>query len=378
MVDSKILSEFKKPFTTVELCKDSGIVLVNENADPKYVKKIRIWNLAEAFTVYGLVLIIIWVSMLDTSLWWMWAGLGSLLIWIFILTPLVHYKYEKDLFLTEEQKARGKWFYVFECRGLGSPRRYYFSVNGEKPQLKEYFKTILALTIFIDVLFISLLVYYDAIATQLLGGLASNIGAKIVIEVGLIVAIDFVLIFIAYPVMLRLDNFHPSIKFMVAFIIITIPLVILFNLFFQAVEPTLGPALASNPYMNFRGDPAAVRLRNLNALAVMAQWSGYVFWGWLQQLLFLSVFNTYFARGFDIRKPKQRILACLCTATFFGLIHVPNFWLGLFTFISGFVWALYFMQERNLMAMGIIHGLGGTLANQLTPINFSVGPSQVA
>ncbi len=378
MIASKLLSEFKKPFTKVELCKDSGIVLVNEKADPAYVKKIRMWNLVEAFTVYGLILLIVWLSMLDTSLWWMWAGLGCLLVWIFILTPLVHYKYEKDLFLTEEQKARGKWFYFFECRGLGSPRRYYFSVNGQKPQLKENFKTILALTLFLDVLFIALLVYYDDIATQMLGGLAVNVGAKIAIEVALIVVVDLVLIFVAYPVMLRLDNFHPSFKFMIAFIIFTIPLIILFNLFFQAVEPTLGPELANNPYMNFQGDSAAVRLKNLNTLAVMAQWSGYVFWGWLQQMLFLSVFNTYFARGFDIRKRKQLILACLCTASFFALIHIPNFWLSLFTFISGFVWALYFMQERNLMAMGIIHGFGGTLLNKLAPINFSVGPSQIA
>lgn len=189
--------------------------------------------------------------------------------------------------------------------------------------------------------------------------------------------LDLVLIFIAYPVMLRLDNFHASVKFIIAFLIFTIPLILIFNLFFQVVEPILGPILADNPYMNFRGDPAAVRLATLNIVEVLAQWSGYVFWGWLQQMLFLSVYNTYFARAFDIREKKQLYYSSFCTALFFGLIHIPNFWLSLFTFISGFVWAMFFVQERNLMAMGIMHGFGGTLLNKLVPINFSVGPSQV-
>ena len=373
-----IIEEIKEPFTEVNLDYESGIVLVNEEADPAYVKKIRIWNLIESFTIYGLILLIVWTSMLDTSLWWLWAGLGFILIWTLFLTPLIHYKYEKDLFLTEEQQARGIWFYWFECRGLGSPRRYYFEVDGEEPLLKQNLKPIMILTIFIDILFIALVIDYPAEAEQILGGISGGIIPLPIMAVIFLILLDALLIFLAYPVMLRLDNFRQSYKFMLAFIVIAIPLIFLFNLFFQLVEPLLGPILADNPYMNFRGDPAATRLANFNIISVMGQWSGYIFWGWLQQLLFLSVFNTYFARGFDIREKKQRLYACLCSALFFGLIHIPNFWLSMFTFISGFFWALYFMQCRNLFAMGIVHGFGGTLLNKLAPINFSVGPSQVS
>lgn len=372
------IKQLMEPFKEVNICEDSGIAIMNEDANPNYVKKIRLWNLIEAFTVYGLILLIVWTSMLDTSLWWLWAGLGALLLWTLILTPIIHYKYEKNIFLTEEQQNRGIWFYVFECRGLGSPKRYYFSVDGEEPYIKKYFSQIIIVTLFLDILFIGALIGYDAEVSQMLGPIAENLVAKIFLEISLIALVDFLLIFLAYPVMFRLDNFNGSVKFIIAFIIFTIPFILLFNLFFQLVEPSLSPILGDNPYFGFQGDSAAERLASLDLIVVMAQWAGYVFWGWLQQLLFLGVFNTYFARAFRIREKKQRLLACLCSASFFGLIHIPNFWLSFFTFISGFIWALFFMQSRNLWAMGIIHGLGGTLLNKLAPINFSVGPSEVA
>lgn len=378
MDSSELFNELKKPFTEVNICEDSGIVALNEDVDPSHLKKIRMWNLIEAIVSYGLTLLIIWTSMLDTNLWWMWAGLGGMLIWLFFLSPIIHYKYEKEIFLTEEQQKRGVWFYFFECRGLGSAKRYYFSVDGEEPLAKKHLKKIIGLTIFLDVLFIIAAIEFDPEITEMLGDLGQNIAIKVLVDIALLVVIDAALIFLAYPVMLRLDNFGPSLKFIIAFIIITIPLILLFNLMFQLIEPTLGPLLEGNPYMSFRGDTAAERLLNLDLIAVGGQWAGYVFWGWLQQMLFLSVFNTFFARAFEIRERKGLILAAFCTALYFGLIHIPNFWLSLFTFISGFVWALYFMQERNLMAMGIVHGFGGTLLNKLAPISFSVGPSEVA
>ena len=211
-MDVSELLNVKKAFTEVNICEDSGIVLMNEDADPNYVKKIRLWNLLEGFLVYGLILLIVWASMLDTSLWWMWAGLGGLLIWTLILTPIIHYKYEKDLFLTEEQKERGIWFYVFECRGLGSAKRYFFSVDGEEPNIKRHYKTLIALTIFIDILFIALFVEYDDVANEILGGLATNVAIKVLLEIVVILILDAVLLFLAYPVIScknrREDNSH--------------------------------------------------------------------------------------------------------------------------------------------------------------------------
>ena len=53
-----------------------------------------------------------------------------------------------------------------------------------------------------------------------------------------------------------------------------------------------------------------------------------------------------------------------------------------FTMILGFVISWLYMKDgnRNLLAIGVIHGLGGTMANELftgAPIKFSVGPSSV-
>ncbi|MGQ4873937.1 MAG: CPBP family glutamic-type intramembrane protease [Promethearchaeia archaeon] len=375
---NRFLQDIKSVFTEINLDYNSGIVVVNDSVDPSYLKKIRIWNLVEGFSIYGLILLIVWTSMLDTSLWWMWAGLGSILIWILFLTPLIHYKFEKDIFLTEEQKKRGIWFYWCECRGLGSPKRYYFSVNGEKPQIKEHFKKIIILVIFIDLLFASLLYTYPSEAQSILSRMINAQIPIVILYIIFFILIDILMIFIMFPLMLRLDNFGASFKFIIAFIILSIPLIIAFNFMFQILEQTVAAFFEPNPYMRFREPSAAERWANFNIIAFFSQWSGYIFWGWLQQLLFLSVFNTYFARGFDIRKKSGLIACCLFTALFFALIHIPNFWLSLFTFIPGFFWSLYFVQARNLFAMGFVHGFGGSLLNKLVPINFSVGPSQVS
>ncbi len=372
-------SLIKSAFTEVEIDQNSGVILQNEDADPRYIKKIRLWNLIEPITVYGLIHLIMWTSWLDMSVWWMWAGFGALLLWSLIFSPIIHYKYEKDVFLTEEQKARGVWFYFFECRGFGSPKRYYFSVDGDPPLLRKHSKEILALIAFLDLVFVCAAIVFDQEITDILTPIiGTNLVLKVLAEIIILVVLNAILVFLAFPVMLRLDNFVDSIKYLIAFIIVALPMIVLINVIFIIFEPFLREALADYPYMSLRGDYALQRLLSFNIIDFGGQWAGYIFWGWLQQLLFLSIFSVQFCRAFDIEKSKKQLFAaCLLSASFFGLIHIPNFWLGLFTFISGFFWALYFLQRRNLFSMGVVHGFGGTMFNKLIPINFSVGPSQV-
>ena len=47
------------------------------------------------------------------------------LVWMFLLSPLVHYRYEKHIFLRPGQEAHGLSLYFWEFRGLGNPVRYY-------------------------------------------------------------------------------------------------------------------------------------------------------------------------------------------------------------------------------------------------------------
>lgn len=374
------LGKFISVFTAVTIDQDSGILLQNEEAPAWYVRRIRLWNFLEPFAVYGAIMLVVWGSMLDPAVWWVKPCLGALVVWCLIITPFVHYPFEKDLFLTESQRNRGVWFYFFECRGLGSPIRYYLSVDGEPPQIRSHYKTIVGVTLFLDLLFVSAFITFNEDVRQRFGAsMGDTVGQNILFLVWMLFLIDAGLVLLAYPWMLRLDNFHKSLRFIAAFVLLVTVMAVVGNLLFHLNEDALREGFKDNPYMSLRGARAIERLKGLNAFAVGGQWSGYVFWGFLQELLFLGVFATQINRAFDIGRSRLHVLlACLCTATLFGLIHLPNFWLGLVTFLGGLFGALCFMQCPNLFALGIVHGYGGTMMNKLLPINFSVGPSEVA
>lgn len=373
------LGEVKAAFTSIDIDQDSGVVLQNRDADPRHVLGIRIWNLIEPVAVFGAILLVIWVSMLDPALWWVKPCFWVLGLWALVVSQFVHYPFEKDLFLTEAQRKRGVWFYFFECRGLGNPIRYFFSVVGEPPHIKKHAFTILFVTLFIDLLFIcAFITFHEEIAERLSARVGDSMLKALLIRLGFLVTLNAGLILVGYPWMLRLDNFRKAIRFMVGFVILISVMAIAGNLLFHLNEDTLRESFKDNPYMSLRGARAIDRLTGLNVFAVGGQWSGYVFWGFLQQLLFLGVFATQLSRAFDVGRSKlQLLLSCLMTATIFGLIHVPNFWLSTVTWIGGFFGALFSMQCRNLFAFGIVHGYGGTMMNKLLPINFSVGPSEV-
>lgn len=116
---------------------------------------------------------------------------------------------------------------------------------------------------------------------------------------------------------------------------------------------------------------------------------GYVFWGAIQQLLFSSYFGTRMRKGFrPAKNPAMRKWKRLGVATlngaFFGLIHINSWYLVLVTWLLGIVLSWVFMEDknRNLFALGFIHGFLGSSVNWLFSkgkagdfeINMSVGP----
>jgi hypothetical protein len=107
-------------------------------------------------------------------------------------------------------------------------------------------------------------------------------------------------------------------------------------------------------------------------------WWNYIWWGFIQQWLFLGYFNTRLRKGLSKSKYKgnmANILACIANMFFFGLFHVPAWDLALFAFTGGafFAWIYQPDKRRNLWAMAIIQGLGGALL-ALLPWKLSVGP----
>jgi membrane protease YdiL (CAAX protease family) len=75
-------------------------------------------------------------------------------------------------------------------------------------------------------------------------------------------------------------------------------------------------------------------------------------WGFVQQYVLQAFFNRraqmVWGRGW---------LSVLVVAFIFALIHLPNLWLALATFIGGIVWSAIYQRAPNLLALSISHGL---------------------
>lgn len=119
---------------------------------------------------------------------------------------------------------------------------------------------------------------------------------------------------------------------------------------------------------------------------------GYIFWGAIQQLLFSSYFGTRFRKGFapasnPSSAAKKRFWVSVLNGSFFGLIHINSWFLVLFTWILGIVLSWVFMKDRNrnLLALGFIHGFLGSSVGWLfsakklgkSAVSMGVGPTHM-
>jgi uncharacterized protein len=83
----------------------------------------------------------------------------------------------------------------------------------------------------------------------------------------------------------------------------------------------------------------------------------YPVWGTIQQFLCVGLVAGNLQH---MRRPVNKQLIILQTAIFFSLVHYPNLWLMIGTFVLALVYSACYLRERNLYALGLIHGwLGG-------------------
>jgi membrane protease YdiL (CAAX protease family) len=75
-------------------------------------------------------------------------------------------------------------------------------------------------------------------------------------------------------------------------------------------------------------------------------------WGFLQQYVLQSFMNRraqiIWGRG---------LASALVTALIFSLLHFPNPWLMVVTFVGGVVWAFVYQRQPNLFALALSHGV---------------------
>ncbi len=84
---------------------------------------------------------------------------------------------------------------------------------------------------------------------------------------------------------------------------------------------------------------------------VLLDWLGYIFWGSLQQLALNSFLYL------RLRKIlANNYAATISAAAIFSLLHVPNTALVVFTSIGGLLFCSLFSRNRNIFALGVMHG----------------------
>ena len=98
-------------------------------------------------------------------------------------------------------------------------------------------------------------------------------------------------------------------------------------------------------------------------LDFIAQFIYYIFWGFIQQILFLSFINTRLRKILPHKTRNERIVLSLINGIIFSSYHLLNYPLCIFTFLSGTLWSYSFVKEQNMLTVSISHGLGGTLSS---------------
>ena len=124
----------------------------------------------------------------------------------------------------------------------------------------------------------------------------------------------------------RLDNFWPAVRFL------AIPTLCVAALIFLAGWATKG--FGSNKWRE---------------------------WQWVLWLPVWALVQQYALQGFMNRRAQivfgVGYKSVFAVAVVFALLHLPNPWLTLATFIGGAVWAAAYQRFPNLFALSLCHGL---------------------
>lgn len=168
----------------------------------------------------------------------------------------------------------------------------------------------------------------------------------------------------------RFDNVTHASRRMTIPLLIGVALIIALGLGYAAVDETWIVL------------PSA-RIHNWSWGSLVAKIGVYIVWAHLQLWLLLGYFNTRLRKGLtrqSSRLIQAPLAVALASGVIFSLIHAPNLPLMLVTFCAGAVLGDYFQYDRsrNLYVMSFCLGVGGTLLQQFTPIDGTVGLSTLS
>jgi membrane protease YdiL (CAAX protease family) len=311
--------------------------------------------------MYALVLLIVWSTHLNSIFIWVYFALGALFLYGGILCPVIHYYVEQRY--RPDKELPGVLNYLFELRGLGSPKQFFHSLKDIPRKIAKYRKEGLATLGLVVYLYINVvLMYREHIAGSL--GIAQE---QVLTLSVFVLPIVMVFALVLLTIMNRWDTYRSGLQSSVWITLFGIVIIVGAHFFFR-VFPDL-PLLS--------GISAEEKWSRFSIVTFGAHFAGYLLWAWVQQFIFLSIFATSFSHAFDIETRKGMISAVFLSAFFFGVIHLPNIWLFAMTFVLGLFWSHLYTKTRNLFVIAISHGFLAALSYQLLPIFFSTGLNKV-
>jgi hypothetical protein len=307
--------------------------LPNTAGQPEPEALSRRWNLIEPFAVMTLLLAALWALAYPFGVLGGVAAAnviaralaGVLLVYLLIVSPWLH----RD---------------TTASRGLGSPARVFAALRATTPARRWVYGALL----FLFIAFLTALAYQQCHGVlRFLFGVPRDatlrfretLGGKAVVLCGCAG-----LAWLWATCIVRYDNFGSALRTAGRILAVLLP-------------PFLLVALAVN-------GPAAFATFDAARLAGHA--FGYVFWGAFQQLIFCSYFGTRLRKGVapaagPRHRRRRRIGVALLSGLFFGLIHINSWWLVMLTWILGAFLSWAFMEDRNrnVLALGVVHGVAG-------------------
>lgn len=96
-------------------------------------------------------------------------------------------------------------------------------------------------------------------------------------------------------------------------------------------------------------------------------------WRWLLWLPFWALIQQYALQGFINRRAQIALglgyRSVLLVASIFAMLHLPNVWLAIGTFIGGLVWAKKYQRCPNLFALSVSHALVSLMVVAALPVS---------
>jgi hypothetical protein len=339
-----------------------------------FSKLTRIINILEPLICYILIIVILWLissqKMTETSIYIIAC---LLILWILFLSPIFHF----HLFKERNEITDRFRHYFSTSRGFGNFLSYYSKDSSKRFNFIQNWSFIRNLTIIIDILLIGVVFGLGGDVTDFIEDLFGNsdiytaIGATLIF----IAVIDVVLVFIFYPVLIRLDSGKNAwkqglLKSLVTNIIIYAISAFIIGIFWSRLVVFLGV----QPFGGLQGENSLNRLISINYMKILGYWAEYLFPCWAILLILLGCFQTQLNRALITSNSRKRtdLLIDSIIGLMFACLHLPNFWLFIIMLASGFFLSRWYRKSQNLIVISLSYSFLISLIYLLLPIYFNI------